>query len=107
MRTFVKENNFLIGMHHGWGNGYVVIPKGHKLHGIDYDKINVDVHYGLTFASLVTQELIKYWPELNEDELGSWVVGFDTAHYQDTLSRWPKEAVEYETERLKLGLMEL
>ena len=32
--------------------------------------------------------------------LGWWCVGFDTAHFADTISDWPKEEVERETEYL-------
>jgi hypothetical protein len=56
MRSFVKPTH-VPGMG-GWGNGYVVIPEGHKYHGVDYNDIPVDVHYGLTFSQLVDQRLI-------------------------------------------------
>ena len=36
-----------------------------------------------------------------------WVFGFDTAHYNDSMERWPKEAVEMETENLKSQFVEL
>ena len=91
MRSFVKPTH-VPGMG-GWGNGYVVVPEGHKYHGVDYDYIPVDIHYGLTFGQLVAQRLIDLWPELGQSDLGAWCVGFDTLHYGDTLSRWPKEAV--------------
>lgn len=70
---------------HGWGNGYVHLPKGHKYFGIDANDIPYEVHGGLTFA----------------DEIdGYWVIGFDTCHYGDTLEKWPKKAVWEETQRL-------
>jgi hypothetical protein len=42
----------------GWGNGYVLIPKAHKLAGKSYYEINtlVDVHQGLTFAQYVDEK---------------------------------------------------
>ena len=44
--TFVRENNWLSGMNHGWGNGYVVIFKGHPMYGKHYMDVEVlvDVH---------------------------------------------------------------
>ena len=103
METFVKENTWLNGMEHGWGNGYVIIPKGHKLHGKHYDDIDVDVHGDLTFSKSAKE---LDWPEIPENLKDGWVVGFDTAHYADTQSRWPKSAVQTEVERLKEQLLE-
>lgn len=89
-------------MDFGWGNGYVIIPKGHPLHGKHYDELNqiVDVHRGLTFSGsgASMSDLV------DESEHKDWVVGFDTAHYGDSLAEWPKDAVEAETERLKKQL---
>ena len=89
---------------HGWGNGYVFIPKGHKYYGVDYDDIPVDVHGGLTFSeSLESIKEYGAWgvilPEgVNGDE---WVIGFDTCHSGDTMSKWPdEESVLLEAQRL-------
>jgi len=101
MYSFVKENTWLPGMAHGWGNGYIIIPKGHKLHGKHYDDIEVEVHYGLTFSDPANE---LNWPEIPEDQKDGWVVGFDTAHARDDINTWPKEAVEAETEKLRLQL---
>ncbi len=105
MKIIIKESPLAahrgkIGMDLGWGNGYVLIPSGHHLHGVPYEDIIVDVHGGLTYSALVTPKLIEVF-ELHLDDLGAWMVGFDTAHYKDTLERWPKEAVQAETERLR------
>ena len=83
----------------GWGNGYVLIPEGHPLHGTHYDNIDVDVHGGLTFSELVTEEMLEIF-NLEKEDIGKWCVGFDTAHYQDTLERWPKERVQEEADNL-------
>ena len=96
MRSFAKEITWLEGCETGWGNGYIVIPEGHPMHGVDYDLIDVDVHYGLTFSALADD---LDWPELKEEDKGGWVVGFDTAHLGDTLEKWPKQEVEKEAER--------
>ena len=38
----------------GWGNGYIIIPEGHPLHGMNYndieDKYGLAVHGGLTYS---------------------------------------------------------
>lgn len=41
MRNFIKENTWPGSMLTGWGNGYVVIPQGHLLHGKHYDNIPI------------------------------------------------------------------
>jgi len=57
----------------GRWNGYIGIPEGHKLYGVHYDLIEVNVHGGLTYSR---EELI--------DEVKYWVIGFDCAHYSDS-----------------------
>ena len=105
MKTFVKENTWLPMMPHGWGNGYVILPKGHKLHGKHYDEIDVNVHGGLTFSE-PANECVE-WAEIDEKDKDGWIVGFDTAHYSDTILNWPKSAVMMETENLKSQLEKL
>lgn len=102
MRTLIKENTWLARalIDFGWGNGYVLIPEGHPLHGMHYDNIDVDVHGGLTFSELVDAKLIEKWGELTEADKGMWMIGFDTSHYRDNLYTCPKEYVEAEAERL-------
>jgi hypothetical protein len=105
MKTHLMESHWAdkrkeLAIEVGWGNGYVLIPQGHPLHGVEYDNINVDVHGGLTFSRLVTGDLMEAFG-LELSDLGDWMVGFDTAHYQDSLEKWPKEAVQAETERLR------
>lgn len=104
MKTITVESTFLKGMDHGWGNGYVLIPKGHSYHGVKYENIPVNVHGGLTFGMLVTEDALTYFPGLSKEDIGCWMVGFDTAHYQDTSRNFPKERVEKETENLKWQL---
>lgn len=88
----------------GWGNGYVLIPENHPLHGKDYEEIDVIVHGGLTFSKLVDSGMIESWGLDTEDE-GKWCVGFDTAHFGDTLSKWSKERVQTEADLLKEQLL--
>jgi hypothetical protein len=106
MKVVIKENTwFTRGMFDfGWGNGYVLIPENHPLHGKHYNDIDVDVHGGLTFSELVNAEMVESWGLDKQDE-GKWCVGFDTAHYADNLFKWSKEKVQEEAERLKEQLL--
>ena len=110
LRSFIKKNNWKTyafvnnyGLTRGWGNGYVLLPKSHKYFNVDYAHINVDVHGGLTYSELVTEEMQKLW-KLPKKTIGMWCVGFDTAHYGDSLKKWPKERVRTETFNLKKQL---
>ena len=103
--SFVVENNWLSRdrLDFGWGNGYVAIPKEHKFYGLDYCEIDgIDVNGDLTLSCSASE--FKDVPELTEEFKDYWVLGFDTAHLYDTLEKWPKEAVEKETNYLKLQL---
>jgi len=84
----------------GWGNGYVSIPKGHALHGVDYNDlyerdIEIDVHGGLTYSrkSMTNEDL--------------WVFGFDTAHLYDNLINCSEAMVARETISLMEQLIKL
>ena len=101
MKVFVKENTWRprgFG-DFGWGNGYVVIPKGHELHSKTYDEIHelmpgLSVNGGLTFC--YSRDSLS-WEEIPEETEGGWVVGFDTSHFSDTLEKWSKISVFRET----------
>jgi len=86
----------------GWGNGYVIIPKDHWLHGIHYNDVSlhIEVHGGLTFSNYT--KVLK--PKTKDH---SWCFGFDTAHFGDSLKNWPKEKVLKETEALARQLWNL
>lgn len=101
MKAVIKENTWLTRgfIDFGWGNGYVLIPQGHELHGRNYSDIDVSVHGGLTFSELVDDQIVKNFG-LEESDKGAWIVGFDTAHSGDSLKKWPKEAVQDEADRL-------
>lgn len=88
---FLRRITWLDGIPHGWGNGYVALPKDHKYYGVDYDSIPVDIHGGLTFSD----EWQDWMPEEFKD---CWIVGFDTAHYGDNHT---KQEVENETIHLR------
>jgi hypothetical protein len=85
---------------HGWGNGYVCLPMLHPLFAMKCDEIqdkyNVYVHGGLTFSA---NSVDLDWPEIPKGYW--WIVGFDTAHCDDSLERWPDaESVLLEANRL-------
>lgn len=96
IKYFVKAapDDWLNPIERGWGNGYVVLPPGHPWHGVDYDEINVDVHGGLTFSRAANN---LSWAEIEPDWLDGWVIGWDTAHFDDSLEEWPKERVIEQT----------
>ena len=98
----------------GYGNGYVAVPPGHPLHGLDYDAVDVDVHGGLTLAN--GTEFIYENPMIKREDIefldgevpeGYWIFGFDTCHAFDSLESWPRERVIEETMRLKNTLERL
>jgi hypothetical protein len=55
-------------------NGYVILPKGHKL-AKHYDEIDIDCHGGLTWSG----EAKELFPQFTDE----WVIGFDCSHYGD------------------------
>lgn len=52
---------------------YVEIPEGHKLNGVNYDDIDIDVHGGLTYGH----------NGLLGIESNCYYIGWDYAHYGD------------------------
>ena len=54
--------------------GYVVLPDGHPLHGVEYVNMDEwpDVHGGVTWTGVM----------IGCPELG-WLIGFDMGHYGD------------------------
>ena len=104
IKTFLIESMHLDRtiMEHGWGNGYVIVPKGHPLHGKHYtdeSTWDLDVSGGITLSESVGS-LHSWVHTFDEEDKESWVFGWDTAHYMDTLAKWPKEKVQEETDRL-------
>lgn len=95
--VYIMENTWLpryekINIGHGWGNGYVKLVEGHPWYDKDYENIPVSVHHGLTFSRMIGKNNKYFKP-------GFWI-GFDTAHHNDNLSKWPQVAVMKETIRL-------
>lgn len=103
---FCVENEQITGttyvIERGWGNGYLVLPKGHPFWGIHYDEINnsahIEAHGSWTFSNYysnvkkIKDKIVLDRPpfEFNNDD---WIIGFDTSHYNDSLRNWPKEEV--------------
>jgi len=75
----------------GWGNGYVGVLKNHPWYGKHYDLIHeVVIHGGLTYGEFGFNGKNKHY----------YIVGFDTHHWSDNITCWPKHRVEEETEHL-------
>lgn len=76
----------------GWGNGYIVISKGHPLYGLNDYELPSNIHSlfygGCTFSGRVSGIL----GEDSSDE--RWCLGFDTSHAGDNIKTWPKTAVD-------------
>lgn len=93
--AFVVPITWLTGCTTGWGNGYVAIPQGHPLFGVDYSDIeSIDIHGGLTYSA----DKLSAQPKETE---GMWIIGFDCAHYGDTPETRPEEFVRAKVESLK------
>lgn len=106
IKTHIKEfGSKLSTISKGWGTGYVLIPEGHPLHGKHYDEIDLDVHGGLTYSDIITTESAKAFG-LSDNELGMWMIGFDTAHYDDNEENCPMEYVQIEANRLMQQVIE-
>jgi len=96
----------------GYANGYVAVPPEHPLHGKSFVDFTLDVHGGVTFTDhygTVNRNFknIEYIDDASDVSDNWWVIGFDTCHFEDSLERWPKEAVIAETQNLKHQLEEL
>lgn len=103
MRYFIKPTHLKSDyISVGWGNGYVVLDKNHPWNGKDYDDIDVETHGGLTFANSAKSLDKKIWPEITDEERAneSWVIGFDTAHLNDSPITCPESYVKAEAKKL-------
>lgn len=102
--SFTVENTSFIGK--GWGNGYVVVFKGHPMYGKEGDEIPVYIHGGVTLTE-PCDDILNHSSFSDEELKAGWVIGFDTCHFMDTPESWTKERVLEETENLKNQVMEL
>lgn len=60
----------------GYRCGYIGLPEKNKFYGIDYDKIDIDCHGGLTYSSNHLHE---------QSDTNTWWIGFDCAHCNDAV----------------------
>lgn len=104
LRKVLKDAPFKMDM--GWGNGYVLIPSDHPWYEMDYELIPVNVHGGLTFGQTIDRSYLDVFP-LDENDIGKYMIGFDTGHYRDTLEFWPKKRVIQETLSLEKQIRNL
>jgi hypothetical protein len=89
----------------GEANGYLVIDdKYHPWFGKHYDDISVDVHGGLTYSKLVDSSTVKHFDEITENDIGYWIIGFDTCHSGDSYSNWPEIRVRQHAETCLLDV---
>lgn len=69
----------------GWGNGYVVLPSTHYFSRFidNPEEIPVRVYGGVTCFTQITQDMINFSVSGNliQEDLGSYIIGFDTAHW--------------------------
>ena len=111
LKTFTKDNTWFTSkvpnpLDYGWGNGYVIIPKDHPAFGKSYDDLyDIDVHGGLTYSQELTKERCKAFG-IDESNIGSWVVGFDTFHYGDDIETCSEQFVKSEVDNLRKQLEE-
>ena len=87
--NWTKSSEFFV-FKHGWGNGYVGVPKDHPWYGKHYDEIEAYVHGGLTFSE----------NGLFGEQSNIWFVGFDTSHCSDTKENCPLSFVAEQTDNL-------
>ena len=75
------------------------------MYGLDYDEIcelGITAHGGLTYSEELTETRRKeFFTEFTSEDIGGWVIGFDTAHAWDNLQNCSMDFVLNETERLK------
>jgi hypothetical protein len=74
----------------GWGNGYIGLPKVHKMYEIDCDLIPTEEfqekpHRGWTYSS--------HTHPVTGEKSDLWWLGFDTNHFGDNLQEESKSYV--------------
>lgn len=107
MKAFLRENTWTPQeLERGWGNGYVALPRRHPYFGLGHYEINERlehyVHGGLTFSR--NSDDIKEWEEV-AGMSDMWIIGWDTAHWGDTIENCSKEFVLIENQILSTYLV--
>ena len=108
-----------VGNIRGWGNGYVIIPKGYMLEDKSEQRIDemlsrhLDfyVHGGCTLYArasywYVSDRKDKWYGKFKKND-DRWFCGFDTRHLVDIKLRWNMKSVKEETRRFRDALMKL
>ena len=90
IKTLLIPITWLPIITHGYACGYVGVPKGHPWYGQDYYSVDVSIHGGLTYSGKN--------PSSKIDDL--WWLGFDTAHFGDTMQNCSKAYCENEVASL-------
>lgn len=77
----------IVRAHSGSLCGYVGVVEGHPAFGKDYEKVDVDVHGGLTYSGFCQHTSdertgVCHVPGTGDPEQ-VWWLGFDCAHYGD------------------------
>ena len=111
MRVITNKNTINIDFDSpsGESNGYLVIDdKKHPWFGKEFDEIDIEVHGGLTYSGEVTEYSISRYEELTDEDLGAWMIGFDTCHdypaeiCDDVYFIWNDDAVRIHAENYML-----
>ena len=63
--------------------GYVAIPPGHPYYKVDFDKIKIKVHGGLTYSAHCADEICHVPKPGEPDDV--WWLGFDCGHAFDQM----------------------
>lgn len=93
-KCFVKEMGLWLGTS-PFHNGYVEIPKGHRLYRVNYMDSSfpdLEVNGGITY----NENFLKF----NNEELEGWFIGFDTVHSWNTSETQTAEFVGKELLKL-------
>ena len=76
--------------HCDWGTGYIGVPGEHPWYEKDYEELDVDIFYDLTFS-----DFSKKWGG------GLWWLGFGTIHVGCSPLKHDEQFVRNETEKLR------
>lgn len=84
----------------GHSNGYAIIEKDQPCFNMDYNDVKVNVHGGLTFGRLLTIGDFMHYKDVTLEDVGKYMLGFDTLHYNDDMTNCNKEYCQKELESL-------
>ncbi len=100
MKTIIRPSEVKDTVtNHQWFNAYLLIPKGHPLHGVYHEDIHHDCIIELSLSGLARDH--RYIREIEEEDLDSWIIGFHTFYSHYRPEEWLKEDVENQVIQLK------